>query len=606
MSLHTLQVALTRALVAAKSESDDDDLADAMREVFTAWTAHLKVFTADNVLKALSAADGVLDALSSDDEPTDEHEAPLTRHDPTGDLDDETPTIADEPLPALAHRAGRAEDIAKMSRVRAALAGIDPGELVAALAACYGTTGPMSMGFSAYPDRNAERMLPGALRPTPTALSTFAEVPGDDLYLTSKMPPLQAELNAVLELAREEGEKKALIAVLTQGFSNTALERAHKALVRAVAHDSRLQAQVAHYGPEAAASWIDRKATQGIVSFAFAAWCGAMDARPMLERLRAFLGDELGFFRGLRAKHGDEKWSHSIHLHEGMQVRNWLRAQPELVTLQRDDHWLDDNWGQIVNAALDGHQHVTIDDIVKTFPFPSPEESDDEAEAAEDMTSPSKPRIVAWTCSKCGYHMDRHLQVCPRCDYTVFRAVWDPPETLAKSDKLAKSDESPPAREVATAESDAERRAKDEAATPRGRTAPQPPDAASEWTAETTSERPPVATCDACGCEGTLDEEVGMATGQPVLSWVSGDGQWCSACIAALLSETPGPSGGFLIFDTGDSTYHTGGGHWSVIRDDAFIYNTEADARNGLDDVDQDEIMRDRLTIVPRRVRRSR
>lgn len=42
-------------------------------------------------------------------------------------------------------------------------------------------------------------------------------------------------------------------------------------------------------------------------------------------------------------------------------------------------------------------------------------------------------------------------------------------------------------------------------------------------------------TCDSCGREGTYDAEHGLATGRPVLNWVSGGWRWCGPCIASVL-----------------------------------------------------------------------
>lgn len=57
----------------------------------------------------------------------------------------------------------------------------------------------------------------------------------------------------------------------------------------------------------------------------------------ILPRMREWLGDSgEQFFRGLVDKHGEIPLcpdGHPLHLREGMQVRNWLRSQPECV------HW---------------------------------------------------------------------------------------------------------------------------------------------------------------------------------------------------------------------------------------------------------------------------
>ena len=54
----------------------------------------------------------------------------------------------------------------------------------------------------------------------------------------------------------------------------------------------------------------------------------------------------------------------------------------------------------------------------------------------------------------------------------------------------------------------------------------------------------------------------------------------------------------YLIHDKEDGTYHAGGGQWSHDRERAERYDSRKLAEAGLDDVDCDEILRDRLHIV--------
>lgn len=54
----------------------------------------------------------------------------------------------------------------------------------------------------------------------------------------------------------------------------------------------------------------------------------------------------------------------------------------------------------------------------------------------------------------------------------------------------------------------------------------------------------------------------------------------------------------FAIYDKFDGTYHQGNGDWERAKATAERYATEDEARKALDDVDNDEWLRDRLTIV--------
>lgn len=54
----------------------------------------------------------------------------------------------------------------------------------------------------------------------------------------------------------------------------------------------------------------------------------------------------------------------------------------------------------------------------------------------------------------------------------------------------------------------------------------------------------------------------------------------------------------YVIFDRVDRDYHYGDGEWGHDRSKAFIYTSERDAEAGLDDVDCEELLRDRLEIV--------
>lgn len=66
----------------------------------------------------------------------------------------------------------------------------------------------------------------------------------------------------------------------------------------------------------------------------------------------------IAFFKGLLKEHNTilAVWMegdipHAVHFREGMQVRNWMRSQPEFAD-NLDDHWLDDNWAEFVSSCL--------------------------------------------------------------------------------------------------------------------------------------------------------------------------------------------------------------------------------------------------------------
>lgn len=58
-----------------------------------------------------------------------------------------------------------------------------------------------------------------------------------------------------------------------------------------------------------------------------------------------------------------------------------------------------------------------------------------------------------------------------------------------------------------------------------------------------------------------------------------------------------GAQDSFVIFDLGDDTYHAGGGHWTDDPDEALRYESEEKAQDGIEEVDGDAILRERLVI---------
>jgi hypothetical protein len=58
-----------------------------------------------------------------------------------------------------------------------------------------------------------------------------------------------------------------------------------------------------------------------------------------------------------------------------------------------------------------------------------------------------------------------------------------------------------------------------------------------------------------------------------------------------------GAQDSFVIFDLGDDTYHAGEGAWTDNPDEALRYESEEKAQRGIEEVDCDAILRDRLVI---------
>ena len=48
---------------------------------------------------------------------------------------------------------------------------------------------------------------------------------------------------------------------------------------------------------------------------------------------------------------------HPVHFREGMQIRNWMREQPEFSADKLDDHWFDNNWHKFTEGCLKGEQY---------------------------------------------------------------------------------------------------------------------------------------------------------------------------------------------------------------------------------------------------------
>lgn len=77
------------------------------------------------------------------------------------------------------------------------------------------------------------------------------------------------------------------------------------------------------------------------------------------ERFINWLKPEgIKYLKGIIEEHGTilAVWNsngipHAVHFREGMQIRNWMRDQPEFAD-KLDDHWLDNNWAEFVEGIL--------------------------------------------------------------------------------------------------------------------------------------------------------------------------------------------------------------------------------------------------------------
>jgi len=82
----------------------------------------------------------------------------------------------------------------------------------------------------------------------------------------------------------------------------------------------------------------------------------------LIERLSTWLGEEgKEFFQWCIKEHGEVSCvyeenglPHPVHFREGMQVRNWLRQQPECEGW--DSHKLDNEWAKLVESAIKGEK----------------------------------------------------------------------------------------------------------------------------------------------------------------------------------------------------------------------------------------------------------
>lgn len=82
----------------------------------------------------------------------------------------------------------------------------------------------------------------------------------------------------------------------------------------------------------------------------------------LIKKVHDWLGEDgINFFSDVKEKHGTilAVWDegglpHPVHFREGMQVRNYLRMQPECEGW--NDHRLDDQWAHIIERAIEYQQ----------------------------------------------------------------------------------------------------------------------------------------------------------------------------------------------------------------------------------------------------------
>ena len=81
----------------------------------------------------------------------------------------------------------------------------------------------------------------------------------------------------------------------------------------------------------------------------------------VIEKFRKWLRPEgIQYLRDIIEKHGtilavwnDHGIPHPVHFREGMQIRNWMRDQPEFKDMEpKYEHWFDNNWAEFTERAL--------------------------------------------------------------------------------------------------------------------------------------------------------------------------------------------------------------------------------------------------------------
>lgn len=77
-----------------------------------------------------------------------------------------------------------------------------------------------------------------------------------------------------------------------------------------------------------------------------------------LNFIRWLNPEGVSHLKSIKEKHGElaavwvnGRLPHSVHFSEGVQIRNWMRIQPEFQ--EKDQHWLDDNWVEFTERCLE-------------------------------------------------------------------------------------------------------------------------------------------------------------------------------------------------------------------------------------------------------------
>lgn len=84
-----------------------------------------------------------------------------------------------------------------------------------------------------------------------------------------------------------------------------------------------------------------------------------MISSSIIEAVKEYLGSEgVEFFKSLKKEHGEVspvimmgKIPHSVHLNEGMHIRNFLRTLSECSDW--DCHKLDNTWASIIEEIIE-------------------------------------------------------------------------------------------------------------------------------------------------------------------------------------------------------------------------------------------------------------
>ena len=70
--------------------------------------------------------------------------------------------------------------------------------------------------------------------------------------------------------------------------------------------------------------------------------------------------DGVQYLKDIKKKHGrldavfnNNGIPYSVHFNEGMQIRNFMRDQPEFTCYKFNAHWLDDHWVEFTEKVIE-------------------------------------------------------------------------------------------------------------------------------------------------------------------------------------------------------------------------------------------------------------